>query len=65
MNQYYHQNTFHVIADVHHCMKYARIRVFTDPYSPVYRPNPAFCPYTGEYGSVKNSILAYFMQCIR
>ena len=22
-----------------------------------------FCPYTGEYGSVETSILAYFMQC--
>ena len=22
-----------------------------------------FCPYTGEYGSVKTLILAYFMQC--
>ena len=38
----------------YHCMKYARIQVFTDPYSPVY------CLYTGEYGSVKARILAYF-----
>ena len=22
-----------------------------------------FCPYTGEYSSVKTSTLAYFMQC--
>ena len=32
-------------------IKYARIRVFTDQYS----------PYGGEYGSAKTSILAYFM----
>lgn len=23
-----------------------------------------FCPYTGEYGSVKTHIIAYFMQCL-
>ena len=34
-----------------HCIKYARTRVFTDPYSPVY-----------EYGSVKTCIFTYFMQ---
>ena len=22
-----------------------------------------FCPYTGEYGSTKTSIVAFFMQC--
>ena len=27
------------------CIKYARIRVFTDPYSPVYGQNRRFCPY--------------------
>ena len=45
-----------------HCMKYARIRVFSDLYSPVYRHNLRFCPYLGEYGSLKTRILAYFMQ---
>ena len=25
--------------------------------------NLRFCPYKGEYGSVKTRILAYFMQC--
>ena len=43
------------------CMKYARTRVFTDPYSPVQGQNLRFCPYTREYGSVKTCILAYFM----
>ena len=35
-----------------YCIKYVKIQVFTDPYS-----------YTGEYGSVKTRVLAYFMQC--
>ena len=39
------------------------LRVFTDPYSPVQGQNLRFYPYTGEYGSVKACILAYFMQC--
>ena len=38
-------------------LKYVRIRVFTDLYS------PEFCPYTGEYVSEETCILAYFMQC--
>ena len=42
--------------------KYARIRVFTDPYAPVQGQNLRFYPYTGEYGSVKSCILACFMQ---
>ena len=37
--------------------KYARIQVFTDPYH-------RFCPYTGECGSVKTRILAYFMHSV-
>ena len=37
-----------------HCTKYATIRDFTDL---------RFCTYTGEYGSVKTRILAYFMEC--
>ena len=35
---------------------------FTDPYSPVQEQNRRFCPYAGEYGSVKTLILAY---CLR
>ena len=38
----------------YYCIKYARIRVFIDSYL-------QFCPYRGEYGSVKTRILAYFM----
>ena len=45
-----------------HCIKYARIRIFTDSYIPVKGLNFRFCPYTGEYRSVKTSILTYFMQ---
>ena len=33
-----------------HCIKYAEIRDFTDPYSPVQGKNLRFCPYKGEYG---------------
>ena len=47
-----------------HYIKYARIQVFTDPYSPVEGQNRRFSPYTGEYGSVKTCIHAYFMQCV-
>ena len=32
-----------------HCIKYSRVRVFTDPHSPVERHNRRFCPYAGEY----------------
>ena len=38
-----------------HYIKYARIRVFTDPYSPVSGQNRRFCPYTSENGSVNGS----------
>ena len=38
-----------------HCIKHARIRVFTEQ----------FCPYMGEYGSVKTHIFACFMQWAR
>ena len=48
------------ISNKQHCIKYSRIRVFTDPYSPVYL---RFWSYTGEYVSVETRILAYFMQC--
>ena len=41
-----------VIMIAEHWIKYARIRVFTDPYF----------PYAREYGSVKTRILTYFMQ---
>ena len=43
-----------------HYMKYARIWVFTDRILPY---KERFCPYKGEYGSVKTRILAYLMQC--
>ena len=45
-----------------HCIKYARIRVFTDPYSPVYGQNLQFCLYTEESGSGTTRFLAYFRQ---
>ena len=66
MNQYHHQTIFHVVADVHHCIKYARIRIFTDPHSPLCSRilDLVLREITIEYGSVKNRILAYFMQRI-
>ena len=45
-----------------HCIKYARIRLFTELYSPVQEQNYRFCPYTGEYGLVKIHFLACFAQ---
>ena len=36
-----------------HCIKYARIRVFTNPQSPVQGQNLRFCPYT--YGRIRVS----------
>ena len=45
-----------------HCIKYARIRAFSDLYSPIWRQNLRLCPYTGEYRSLKTRILAYIMQ---
>ena len=35
-----------------HCIKYAKIRIFTGPYSPVLGQNLRLCPYTGGYRSV-------------
>ena len=45
-----------------HCIKCARIRVFTDTHCLVHGQNLRFCRCTGEYVSVKTRILAYFMQ---
>ena len=42
-----------LIINSMHCIKYARILVFTDC---------RYCLYTGENGSVKTCILAYFTQ---
>ena len=44
-----------------HCIKYARIRVLTERFFS-FKDNQRFCPYTGEYGSMKILILAYSMQ---
>ena len=54
-----------------HCIKYAKIRVFTD----AILLHLLFCPYTGECGPRilpykdrivfrKTRVLAYFMQCL-
>ena len=50
-----HQNSSCWYHHFQHCVKYTRIRVFTDSHL-------RFCPYTGEYGSVKSSIPEYFAQ---
>ena len=47
----------------HYCVKYARIRVFSDPFFPVYGQNLRICPYMGNYVSKKTRILIYFTQC--
>ena len=41
---------------------YAKIQVFTDPYSPVKGKNLQSCLYMGECRSMKTCILAYIMQ---
>ena len=43
-----------------HCINYARIKVFTDRFSPVQGQNCRPCPYTREYGSVGTCILTLF-----
>ena len=43
-----------------HCIKLARIPVFSDPYITVWRHNR---PYTGKYGPQTTRILACFTQC--
>ena len=40
-----------------HCVKYARIRVFFDPYSPVRGQNGRLCPITKKCESEKTCIL--------
>ena len=58
-----HSRRSSINAEIKHCIKHARIRVFTDPYSPVQGQNCRFCLYTREYESVKTRIFTYFMQC--
>ena len=50
--------------DQSHYIKYMRICVFINPYSPVLEQNLWFCTYTGENGSVKTIIVVYFMQWV-
>ena len=45
-----------------HCIKYARIGFLVTRILPYKIVDFRFCPYFGEYGSVKNRIFAYFMQ---
>ena len=47
-----------------HCVKYARIRVFSDPYFPVLRQNRRFCLYTGKYATEETRAMAYFTGCL-
>ena len=42
-----------------HCVKYARIRVFSDPHFPVLGLILRFSPYTGKCGSEKAHTLAH------
>ena len=43
-----------------HRVKYLEMRVFSDPYFPIYG---RFCPYTGEHRSEKVNISGYFTHC--
>ena len=45
-----------------HCIKYARIGFLVTRILPYKIVDFRFCPYFGEYGSVKNRIFAYFMK---
>ena len=54
--------TFYFIPQNCHYVKYATIRVLSDPYFPVDRQNRLGL-YTGKNGSEKTRFLAYFVQC--
>ena len=58
-------STFNIKKNLNY-IKYARIRVFADPYSPVQRQNHGFLDSVlireNKVGSVKTRNLAYFMQ---
>ena len=45
-----------------HCVKYTRVRDFSNPYIPVNGQNRRFYPYTRTFGSEESRILAYFTQ---
>ena len=42
---------FHCISLSFHCIKYVKIRFFSNLYFPVWEQNLRFWPYTGRYGS--------------
>ena len=42
------------------CVKYERIRVFSNPYFPVLKHNLQFWPYTGKFATEKTPFLSYF-----
>ena len=46
-----------------HCVKYARMLVFSDPYFRVESQNVCFCPYARKYGSEKTRTPACFRKC--
>ena len=49
-----------LIDSVGHCIRYANIKVFSEPHFPVYEQNPG--EYAGKYVSEKTRIFPYFTQ---
>ena len=49
------------IDSVGHCIRYANVKVFSEPHFPVYGQNAR--TYTGKYVSEKTRIFTYFTQC--
>ena len=47
------------------CIKYARIRVFADPYFHIKGENRRFCPYMRKYASEKTRILAFLADVLQ
>ena len=64
MHQVFHISSVHIsriIFQESRCVKYAKILVFTDPYSTVSGQNLQLFPYTGEYRSVKTCVFTHIL----
>ena len=64
--KYFSNSNRRLFSLTNHCVKYARIRVFSGSYLQNHRFSPymgvseRFCLHTGEYGSDKTRLLAHF-----
>ena len=64
MHQVFHISSVHfsgIIFQESRCVKYAKILVFTDPYSTASGQNLRLFPYKGEYGSVKTCVFTHIL----